>query len=96
MPAAVIPGECVHLVDDDGAHPGEEPPGVDRPRHQHGLQRLGGGQEEVGRVAREPSPRGGKDVAVPERRPPSEPARIRRQAGLEVVEQRAERTDVEH
>ena len=72
MPAAVIPGESMNLVDDDQAKVREEAPRVDGGRDQHHLQRLGGCQQAIGRFAQDPSTCCLFDVSVPERRSPPE------------------------
>ena len=69
VPAAVVAGEGVDLVDDDGAQAGEERPVVDVGADQHRLERLRRGQQDVGRLAQDALAVAGADVAVPERDP---------------------------
>ncbi len=76
MPAAVVPGERVHLVDDDRPQAGEQAAVLDLEADQHGLQRLRRGQQYVRRFPQNPLPRRGRDVAVPDRDPAPQPARI--------------------
>ena len=57
MPAAVVTGEGVHLVDDDRPQVGEQPAVLDLEADQHGFQRLRRGQQHVRRIAQDPLPR---------------------------------------
>ena len=61
--AALASGDGVHLVDDDGVDPAE---GLARLRGQHEEQRLGRGDEDVGRLAGQPAPFLGGGVAGPD------------------------------
>ena len=53
MRAPVVVGEGVDLVDDDRAQAGEELAGRHPWAHEHGLERLGRDEEDVGRVGEE-------------------------------------------
>ena len=96
MPAAVIPGEGMDLVDDDHAEVREQALRVDAGRDQHHLQRLGGRQQAIGRFAQDPPPCCLFDVSVPERRSPPEQGAIALEPDVEVVQERLDRTDVEN
>lgn len=47
MPAWIVTGEGVYLVDDDGLEVGEEFSWRHEPRHQQGLKRFGRGHQVV-------------------------------------------------
>ena len=94
MPAAVVTGEGVHLVDDDRPHAGEQRPVLDLEADQHGFQRLGRGQQHVRGIAQDPLPRRGTHVTVPDRDPAAQPAGVGLQPGQQVVQQRLQRADV--
>ena len=47
VPAAVVSRECVHLVYDDRAEPAEESSVVDLDADEHGLDRLGRGEQDI-------------------------------------------------
>ena len=96
MPAAVVGGECVDFVDDDGADVAEEGAVVDGGAHQHGFDGFGGGEQHVGRGAEDALPGRGGDVAVPEGGGAAEPAGVALEAGQQVVEEGFERAHVEH
>src|SRR5690606_40208148 len=68
VPAAVVGGECVDFVDDDGADVAEEGAVVDGGAHQHGFDGFGGGEQHVGRGGAAALPRRGGAVGVPARR----------------------------
>ena len=95
VPAPVVPGEGVDLVDDDRAQPGEQPRWSTQRRDEHGLQRLGRGQQQVRRLAA-----GSPSLAGPtspcQARRAAEPDRRTTEPRLQVVEQRPERADVQH
>ena len=61
--AALASGDGVHLVDDDGLDAAE---GLARLRGEHQEQRLGRGDEDVGRLARQPAPLLGGGVTGPD------------------------------
>ena len=61
--AALASGDGVHLVDDDGVDTAE---GLARLRGQHQEQRLGRGDEDVGRLAGQPAPLLGGGVTGPD------------------------------
>ena len=96
VPAAVVGGECVDFVDDDGADVAEEGAVVDGGAHQHGFDGFGGGEQHVGRGAEDALPGRGGDVAVPEGGGAAEPAGVALEAGQQVVEEGFERAHVEH
>ena len=95
MPAAVVTGEGVHLVDDDRPQVGEQAAVLDLEADQHRFQRLRRGQQHVRRFPQDPLPRRRGDVAVPDRDPASQPPRVGFQPGQQVVQQRLERADVD-
>jgi hypothetical protein len=73
MPAAVIAREGVNLIDDHDAQVAEQTAGIDLRRHQHHFQRLGSGQETIGRVTQNLHTCRLLHVAVPQgRSPPQE------------------------
>ena len=97
VPAPVVAGEGVHLVDDHGPHAGEEAGVVDARRDQHRLERLRGGEQDVGRVGAGSGRRADWPMSPcqsPTRRPTSRRSCSSR--GVQVVEQRPQRADVEH
>ena len=96
VPAAVVAGEGVHLVDDDGLQAGEELGVVDVDADQHRLQRLGRGQQDVGPLAQDRASGTGADVAVPQRRLPADPAGVGLEPRQQVVQQRLQRAQVQH
>ena len=96
VPAAVIRPERVHLVNHDCADRAEQPGRVDFDADQHGLERLGRGQQDVRRVAEYLLPGRRADVTMPDRGAPPEPARVLLQPGQQVVEQGFQRRKVEH
>ena len=96
VPAPVVRAEGMDLVDDDGAHRGEDPGRIDLGADQHRFQRFRGGQQDVGRLAQDALPRRRRHVAVPESGSPAEPARVLLQPGQQVVQQCLERGEVEH
>src|SRR5690606_27436406 len=96
VPAAVVGGECVDFVDDDGADVAEEGAVVDGGAHQHGFDGFGGGEQHVGRGAEDALPGRGGDVAVPEGGGAAEPAGVALEAGQQGVEEGFERAHVEH
>ena len=107
--AALAPGDGVHLVDDDGVDTAE---GLARLRGQHQEQRLGRGDEDVGRLAGQPAPLLGGGVAGPDADADlgqlgcaagaqpvggvADAGQRRPQVALDVDPQRLERRDVEH
>jgi hypothetical protein len=58
VPASIVTGESVDLVDHDGAQIREEPPPVHLDAHQHGFERLRRGEQEIRRVTKDTLPRG--------------------------------------
>jgi hypothetical protein len=96
VPAAVVTGEGMDLVDDHGPQAGEEGRVVDIDADQHGFQRLGGGEQHVWPGREDAPPRAGRCVAVPQGRGPAEPGGVGLHARQQVVEQRLERTHVQH
>ena len=96
MPAAVVPGEGVDLVDDHRPQVAEQAAGIDVRRDQHHLQRLRRGEQAVGRVAEHVPPGGRGHVAVPEGRSPAQERAVPLEPNVEVVEQGLDRADVEH
>ncbi len=66
MGAAVASGHGVDLVDDDEAQVDEQLLGRDLGRHQHDLERLGRGHQEIHRLLQKPPARALADVAVPQ------------------------------
>ncbi len=93
---AVAGAERVDLVHDDGLQPGEQPVVIDVDADQHGLKRLGRGEQEVRRVSQHGPPARAGGVAMPERYPPARPAAIGLQSRQQIVEQRLQRAQVEH
>ena len=96
MPAPVVAGEGVQLVDDHRLHVLKQRARGRAARDQHHLDRLRRGQQQVGRLARDPPPPGGADVAVPAVDAPAHEVGAGVQPRLGVVEQRLDRTDPEH
>ena len=66
MPASVIAGERVNLVDDHRLDAAKQPRNVDRRRHHHRLDRLRRGQKQVRRLAQDRFSLRSSDVAVPQ------------------------------
>lgn len=95
MPAPVVGGEGVRLVDDDRPHATEEAVRVDPGGEEHRLQRLRRREQDVGRVDDEALSLRRADVAVPEPDPGADVAPVRLEPGVEVVEQGPERTQVQ-
>ncbi len=85
----------MQLVDDDGPDRPEEAAVVDPGGDQHDLQRLGRGQEAVGRVGDDPPLLGLRRVAVPACCPPADQAEVSLQTLLLIVQQGTDRADVE-
>ena len=96
MPAPVVAGERVRLVHHHSPHVGEPPLVGDTRGHQHRFQRLGGGEEQVGRLGEEPVPFWLADVAVPASDPSADELAVAFEPPLEVVEQRPQRAYVQH
>ena len=95
VPAPVVAGEGVHLVDHDRPQVRKYSPVLDPEADQHGFQRLRRGQQHVRRLAQDPLPRRCGDVTVPEGGSPSQPARVVLQPGQQVVQQRLQGADVD-
>ncbi len=96
VPAPVVAGEGVSLVDDDGLHVGEPTMVVDPAGDEHRLDRLGRGEQDVGRLGEEAVALGLAGVAVPETDAAPHQAPVALEAEVEVVEQRPQGTDVQH
>ena len=96
MPPAVVPGEGVHLVDDDGADTSEQQGMVGREADKHRLQRFRRGQQDVRRIEPDPPALGLASVTVPELRTAAQPLCILVDPGSEVVQQCLQRAQVEH
>ena len=94
MPAPVIAGERVNLIDDHRANVPEQIPRIDVWRNQHDLERLGRRQHAIRRLALNPLPCTGSHVAMPESRSPSHEAAIAREPKLQIVEQRLDRAKI--
>jgi hypothetical protein len=93
--AAVGAGHGVDLVDDDDPQIGEQPGRVDRLRHQHDLERLGRGHQQLGRLAQEGATLVAGGVPVPDEAAEPDHLRVAVEALGLVVEQRLDRGDVE-
>ena len=78
VPAAVVAGEGVDLVDHHGAQIAEELPVLDLRADEHRLERLRRGEQDVRPLAQDALPRGGGDVPVPHGDGAPEPCRVRR------------------
>ena len=103
--AALAPGDGVHLVDDHRLDAAE---GLARLAGEDQEQRLGGGDQHVGRVGRQRAPLRGRGVTGPDTDPHlgqgatealggvTDPGQRRPQVALHVDRQRLERRDVEH
>ncbi len=96
VPAAVVASEGVDLVDDDGADAAQERSGIDAGRDHHDLERLGRRQQDVGRFGQHPRSHRPPDVAVPQPSGATHHLRVGLQPGMQVVQQRLERADVQH
>ena len=96
MPPAVVPGEGVHLVDDDGADTSEQQGMVGREADEHRLQRFRRGQQDVRRIEPDPPALGLASVTVPELRTAAQPLCILVDPRSEVVQQCLQRAQVEH
>ncbi len=95
VPPAIVAGEGVHLVDDDHPHAAEEGPRLGGAGDQLHLQRLGRGEQEVGRVGPHPLLVSGRHVAVPHPHPASHEPEVAFQPRREVVDERFDGADVE-
>ena len=95
VPAAVVTGEGVYLIDHDGPQIGEHSAVLNPEADEHGFQRLGRGQQYVRRLPQDPLPRRGGDVTVPDGDSPSQPARVVLQPGQQVIQQRLQGADVD-
>ena len=94
--SAIVGGERVHLVDDDGGEAFEDGARVGAGADHHDLERLGRGHQNVRRRLAEALLARVAHVAVPlEDLEPDHP-RVRLKPLLLVVEERANRADVEH
>lgn len=96
MPAAVVAGEGVGFVDDDGLHIGEPALVVDSPGDEHGLDRLWRGEQDVGWFGEEPVPLRLAGVAMPQADGAADQAPVGLEAKVQVVEQGPEGADVQH
>ena len=96
MPAPVVAGEGVQLVDHHRLQIPEQHARLRPARDEQHLDRLGRGQQQIGRLPHDPPPAGGADVAVPAVDPPPERIGAGAQPRLQVVQQRLDRADVEH
>ena len=96
MPAAIVAGERMQLVDDDGLDVLEEHARIRAARHEHHLDRLGRGQQQIGTIAQDRPPPGRADIAVPEIDAPSDQVAVGPETRFDVVQEGLERTDVEH
>ena len=95
MPASVVAGEGMKLVDHDGPDRSEELPVIDPRGDQDDFERLGRGQEAVGRIGDDAPLLGLGRVAVPAGGPPTHQAEVALQPLLLVVQQGPDRADVE-
>ena len=95
MPASIVASEGVCLVDDDAPHVGEPALVIDAARDEHRLDRLGRGQQHVGRLGEKPVAFGLAGVPVPEADGAADEAAVAFESGVEVVEQRPKRAHVE-
>jgi len=89
VPTPVVPGEGVDLVDHDRPQVCEQRPGVDAGGHQHRLQRLRSGEQDVRRLAQHALAAALVRVAVPQPGAATEPGRVAVDPRLQVVEQGA-------
>ena len=95
MPAAIVPGEGVDFIDDDGTKVGKHSLFLDPSGNQHHLERLGGREEQVGWVGKDRPPRRVSDVTVPDRSAAADEVAVVGQPHMKVVQQRLERAEVE-
>ena len=96
MPAAVVAGEGVDLVDDDGLQAVEQHCGADALGYQHRLQGFGCGEQDVGAFTLDAAAGGRAHVPMPGGGLPAQPLRVAGDPWLQVVQEGLERADVEH
>ena len=96
VPASIVAGERVQLVDHDSLEILEELSRLRAAGDQHHLDRLGSGQQQVRPLAHDRQPPRGPHVAMPQTNAASYQSGVRPEPSLDVVQERLDRTDVEH
>ena len=66
VPAPVVTGKGVQLIDDHGAKVSEKSPMLEASRHQHHLEGLRSREQEVRRLTTDPGPLAAHDIAMPD------------------------------
>ena len=94
VPSSIVTSEGVCLVDDDALHVGEPTLVIDTAGDEHRLDRLGCGQQHIGRLGKKAVAFGLAGIAVPETDGTTDKAAVALEPDVEVVEQRPERADV--
>jgi hypothetical protein len=95
MPTTVIPGKRMDLVHDYRFNPIEESSMVHTAGYQHGLDRLWGGQETIRRPLQGLPTACLIDITVPHLARPAEETQVGLKAGVQVVEKRLERANIQ-
>lgn len=96
MAAAIVAHKRVHLVDDHGTQLSKQAPGRHLGAHHHDFERLGRGEQDIGRLGDKAFASSSPDIAVPLERPATEQVRVASEPMLLIVQQGANRGHVDH
>ena len=96
MPAAVVAGKGVDLVDDHGPQVAKELLFVDPARDEHHLERLGRRQKQIGGILNDALAGGLGSVAMPEGSTAADEIAVIGQTRFQIVEEGLDRADIDH
>lgn len=88
VPAAVVPCEGVHLVDDDSSYASQHVGVVGLDADQHRFERLRGGEQEVGGLGADTATYGLSGVAMPQSGSAAQPLGVAVDPVYQVVQER--------